>query len=294
MVKVSTLEVPDELRKMFESLISVLNSRQGGTMKKHGYLLSRQRVNDLTTRSLLPQIAELKKGLSPEEVLAWRAAAQANGQNFYNLFVQDTAYRLKFGLPGVAIPSVLHQYKVGRLEITAPAYQAVLAQYHPIRYYISKKIRGNTTVREDIAIDEKLVLPLKIGLSYRTALAPTQVNPEAKFYAIVKSSYQGRTFETEFGFDFDLSTSWKRQETIVAEVIGVARSYDLFIELRGVRGWFEWDNVISEHTGNNYARDFRCNDVNNTLTKTHYMIEKSWEEELLPRGAAFDSVYPAD
>lgn len=64
--------------------------------------------------------------------------------------------------------------------------------------------------------------------------------------------------------------------------------------LDGVRGWLEWDNVLAKHTGTNYARDYRCTDVNNELTSVNYQIEKSWEEQFLPSHTAFDSVYPAD
>ena len=183
---------------------------------------------------------------------------------------------------------------VGRVEIAAPATKVVLAQFHPILYYVSKKMRGNTTEREDVAVNERLQLPLEIGCSFRSNLTSAAAEPKAEFYAIVYSSYQGRTIETKVGFDIPLTTGWTQQTASISGVIGVARSYDLYINLDGVRGWFEWDNVIAEHTGTNWARDKRCLDVNNELTVANYQIEKSWEEQFLPSGTGFDSVYPAD
>lgn len=294
MALVSALEVPPELLELFQKLISTSNNRRTGAVRKHGYLQSRKKILNLTTRSLLPQIRDLRDSLSPSEVEAWRAAAAASNMNYWNLFVQDTAYRLKYDIPGLATPSVYHSYKVGRIEIKAPAERVLLAQYHPYRYWVNKKIRGNTTQREDIEIIEKLVLPLDIGTSYRAELTPTREDYTARFYAIIYSSYQGRTIETEVGFDLDLSTDWKRTIVTSSEVIGVARYYNLWIELDGVRGWFEWDNVLARHTGTNYARDYRCTDVNNELTRVNWQIEKSWEEQFLPFNTAFDSVYPED
>lgn len=294
MAQIGALDIPPELLELFRNLMSPTSTRVTGAIRKHGYLLSRQKVLDLTNKSLLPQIRESWNTLGPSGQAAWKAAAAVTSMNGWNLFVQDTAYRLKYGIPGLATPSLLHQYKVGRVEISAPAQKVVLAQYHPNKYWISKKQRGNTTVREDIPIFEKLQLPLTVGCSYRSNLTAVTDNPKATFYAIVSSSYQGRTIETKVGFDIALTSDWTSQTASITEVIGVSRDYNLWIELDGVRGFFEWDNVVAEHTGTNWARDKRCNDVNNELTVANYQIEKSWEEQFLPTGTGFDSVYPAD
>lgn len=294
MAQVGTLDIPPELAEAFAKLLSATSSRRSGAIRKHGYIPSREQVVKLTTRSLLPQIKELWASLTPTQQTAWKAAAAVTGMNGWNLFVQDTAYRLKYGLSGLATPSLLHQYKVGRIEIAAPATGATIAQYHPNKYYVSKKMRGNTTQREDVAVIENLQLPLTVGCSFRTNLTAVTGEAKARFYAVVYSSYQGRTIESQTGFDLPLESDWQSQTSSITEVIGTSRSYNLWIELVGVRGWLEWDNVVAQHTGTNWARDKRCLDVNNELTRVNFQIEKSWEEQYLPNGAAFDSIYPAD
>lgn len=294
MALVGSLEVPTELLELFQKLVSPSDTRRTGAVRKHGYLQSREKIMKLTTRSLLPEIRDLRATLSPEDIQAWKDAAAAGRQNWWNLFVQDTAYRIKHGIPGLAQPSTLHQYKVGRIQIEAPAERVLLTQYHPRHYYVNKKVRGNTSIREDVKIEEPFALPLEIGCSYRSNLVSVVGTPKARFFAIVNSHYQGRKIETEFGFDFDLVGGWQRKTVILDEVIGLARSYQLFIELDGVRGSFEWDNVLSRHLSVNWARDWRCSDVNNELTRVNWQIEKSWEELFLPFKTAFDSVYPSD
>lgn len=294
MAIVGHLEVPEELLELFRKLVSVTDARRRGAVRKHGYLQSRKRIEGLTSQSLLPRISALRAQLTPSQIEAWKAAADENGTSWWNLFVQDTSYRMKFGIEGLAVPSTLHQYKVGRIEIAAPAERVQLVQYHPEKYYVSRKIRGNTTQREDVAIHERLLLPLRIGMSYRADLQPNRPTPTARFYAKIFSSYQGRTIETELEIPFELQSGWQRAEAEISEVQGIARSYELHIEIDGARGWFEWDNVLAHHTGTNYARDWRCTDVNNELTTANFQIESSWEELFLPRGTAFDSVYPDD
>lgn len=294
MALINALTVPPELVDLWNKLFTVSDNRRYGAVRKIGYLTSRQKVTNLTTRSLLPQIRELRNGLTIQEVNDWKTAAAAGGQNWWNLFVQDTSYRIKYGIAGIAHPSPLHQYKVGRIEIAAPATRVKLVQYHPNLYYINKKMRGSTTIREDIPITEKLLLPLTIGLSYKSNLGSNGATPKVEFYAIIKSSYQGRTIETKVGLELNLSSQWTSATATSSAVIGVARAYDLFIELTDVVGYIEFDNVVANHTGTNYARDKRCNDINNELTRVNFQIEKSWEELFLPAGTAFDSVYPAD
>lgn len=294
MAQTGALDIPPELLELFRRVVSSTSNRTSGAIRKSGYLPSRARVVELTTRSLLPQIRDAWAGLSPTQQAAWKAAAAVTSMNGWNLFVQDTAYRIKYGMPGLAVPSLLHQYKVGRVEINAPAQRVVLEQLHPNKYYVSKKMRGDTTLREDVAVFEPFHLPLTVGCSYRSDLVDVTGTGSAKFYAIVYSQYQGRTIENQVGFDIPLQTDWTQQQATITEVIGTSRDYNIWIVLDGVRGWFEWDNVVALHTGTNWARDKRCNDVNNNLTKANFQIEASWEEQFLPTGAGFDSVYPAD
>lgn len=294
MAQTGALEVPPELVELFHKIVSPSDTRRTGSIRKHGYLQSRAKVLSLTNRSLLPRIRDIRDSLTPDQIQAWKTSAEAGRQNWWNLFVQDTAYRLKHGIEGIAKPSPLHQYKVGRIETAAPAERVLLTQYHPRKYFVNKKVRGNTTLREDVPVYENFQLPLKIETSYRSNLAPTRPDGKARFFAVVYSHYQGRKIETELAINFDFSTGWTRASATINEVIGQAIHYQLYIELDGVRGAFEWDNVVSMHTGTNWARDWRCTDVNNELTRVNWQIEKSWEELELPYKTAFESVYPED
>lgn len=294
MALVGTLNVPPELRELFDNLMRPTEKRRYSAVASKGHLLSPSKKRDIATRSLLPEIAALWGTYSEVEKAAWKTAADQSRYNAWNLFVQDTAWRLKYGIPGVATPSIYHQYLVGKIEVGGSAKRAVIMQFHPTTYYKMKKIRGTKSQYESIKITEKLVLPLEIGLSYKTELAEYGGTGSAKFYAQVTSHYQGRNIQTVVGFDMELETGWTRQTAQLTEILGVARSYNLVIELDNIQGTIYFDNALAKHTGTNYARDFRCNDVNNNLTTVNYMIEKSWEEQFLPIGAAFDSVYPAD
>lgn len=285
------LEVPEELKILFQQLVRVNDAQRYGSVAKQGYFPTPYQKLKISTRSLLPRISELWNGLDTTQQNAWKLAGSQTNMNGWNLFVQDTAYRLKFGISGLATPSIYHQYKVGKIEINSPANGALLAQYHPAQYYKLSKVPGSKALYTDVKITEFLRLPLEVGLSFRSDLVSFGDEPIAEFYAEITSSYQGRDIITKVGFTIPLSSGWTRETATISEVIGVARSYNLWLNFNNVRGSFYWDNVLAYHSSNNFARDFRCTDVNNELTRINYMIEKSWEEEFLPNGTAFGSVY---
>jgi len=52
-----------------------------------------------------------------------------------------------------------------------------------------------------------------------------------------------------------------------------------------------FDNIIVEHTGQNWARDPFCNNVAQTFTRGFYQIPKHWAAVILPEGSWYDSIY---
>lgn len=294
MARTGYIDAPDNLQVLLANLLQYSNRYiNAGVRKKSGIIPEKKKYN-VPSRSFLPAVAEMWNALTEPEREAWKTAAGQTNLNGWNLFVQDTCYRMKYGYTGLAVPSNYHQYKVGRLQIEAPASKLVISQSHPIEWYKLKKVTGTKNQYHEVSVTERLMLPLTLGLSYRSDLTAAGDTPIAKFYAKVISHYQGRDIETTAGFDIDLSTDWTRETTTLTEVLGVARWYDLFIELRDVRGYVEFDNVLASHTGSNYARDFRCNDIDTPISRTFFQVTKSWEAIEVPTGSDFESVYPAD
>ncbi len=285
------LEIPPELLELWRELIRPSSPRRYGAVAKNGHLLNPIKKRAISSRSLLPEIRDLWETLTEPQKNDWKLAAEQCKMRGWNLFVQDTAYRLKYGLVGLATPDILYQYKVGKVEINSPAQGAQIIQYHPPKYYKMVKVRGTKALYKDVPIYETLKLPLIFQLSYKSNMVATTAYAKIRVYAEIISQYQGRNITTNFDIETPLSSVWSRGTVTAGEVLGTARSYNIRLDFTDVRGTFLFDNVECFHTGSNWARDFRCNDINNELTKVNYQIEKSWEETFLPAGAAFDSVY---
>lgn len=294
MAVVGFQDVPAEWYGLLNKAITPLGRQTSGAIRYSGKLTPEKKRFDVPNRSLLPQVAESWRALSAPERADWIEAGTQTNMNGWNLFTQDTCYRIKYGKTGIAIPSNIHQYKVGRLEVDAPASQASIIQHHPNVWFIFKKVQGTKSQYYEQRIEERLQLPLQIGLSYRTDFSSTGGGSYVKFYALITSHYQGQDIETELAIDLPLTADWTRETATSNEVLGVARWYDLRIDCYNVRGVIEFDNLQSLHTGTNFGRDIRCNNVNTPLSNIYFQIGKAWEENILPAGAGFDSVYPAD
>lgn len=294
MARTGFVDVPPELQLLFNNLVQYNDRYVNAGTRKKSPITPEKKKYDVPARSFLPMVSAEWQALDDTTRTAWKNAGSQTNLNGWNLFVQDTCYRMKYGHTGLATPSNIHQYKVGRMQIDAPANKLVITQTHPIEWFKLKKIRGTKSQYEEVSIVEKLMLPLDLGLSYRSDLVATSGSPITKFYAKVISHYQGRNIETQVGFDLDLSSSWTRETATLTEVLGIARWYSLFIELRDVRGFIEFDNVESRHTGSNYARDIRCIDINAPLSRVYFQVSKAWEALEQPTGSDFESVYPAD
>ena len=253
--------------------------------------LSRKRKKGVTLRSLLPTIAEIWNNLSQAQRDAWSAAGAESNLNGYRLFVQDQSLRIKNDLPGTATPVLLHQSLVGVLQIDEPASELKIIQAHPRNYWVSRKVTGTKSQYRPVEITEDIALPLTISLNYRAELESVGAGSFAKFYALVRSSYQGIDVNNYAEIDLTFLTDWVNGEATLTEVPGYVIAYNLFIHLYNMRGTLYIDNVKSEHSGQNWVRDPFCKDINQGFTRAFYQIPKHWSGVIAPDGSWFESFY---
>ena len=245
----------------------------------------------LKQRTLLPIVAPMWQALTQAERDAWAEAATYSNTTGYRLFVRDTCERIRLELPGSATPSNLHQFKAGLLHVEAPGTEILLIQPHP-RTYWTKHHKPGTKGQDMLTeITEDFVLPLTIELSYKTNLVAAGPNPRCRFYALVRSLYQGRNIFTTLSIPCALSSGWVRADQTLTAVQGRPISYDLYLEIYDARGDFWLDNPVSSHSGQNWVRDPKCDNIKTSFTWSWFLVPKHWAAEELPEGADYGSVY---
>jgi len=292
MAKTGFLDLPEGYRLPFDRILSSGNRYVHARLRRNRFFVSRRQRSNLKTFSLLKAIATGWHSLTSEQRIAWQEAGAVRGLLGWQLYIQDKCIRYRYEIPGETTPSLLWQTWVGHLFVEHPAKEIMLKQSHPVQYFDKVKIIGKKTAQQIISVTEFFHLPLTIGLSYRSNLAVVGDNPQVRFFARVYSSYQGQTLNNDEEINIPLVSDWDKDELLIPDVFGEAYGYDLFIHLKDVAGFLDFDNVRAEHSGGNWARDSYCEDIAQTFTGAFKNVKPYWEPIILPTGAGFDSVYP--
>lgn len=253
--------------------------------------LSRKRKKGLSQKSLLPVVSQVWNAFDITTKTAWSSAGAICNLSGWKLFLKDKCLRIINEISGNATPSTIYQALVGRIHIESPASAIKLVQLHPQQYWVSRPVKNKKSMREPVMVTENFGLPLKIKISYKSNLSAYGGTAKARFYAVVISLYQGRKIENILEIPFTLLNDWATAEATLSNVLGYANSYNLYLELENVRGDLYFDNIDSEHSGTNWARDPYCNDVNESFTKAFYQIPDHWGVINISEGAFFESVY---
>lgn len=291
MAKVKFIDIPAGLEPYFEKTLQAGDRFVYSTVRVTNPFVSRAKRKALTQKSQLPLCSQIWKDFTELVREAWTECGLETGLTGFRFFVQDKVLRLKNNLTGESTPSLLYQSMVGRLHVESPATGMLITQLHPLNYSVLRKITGKATMYQQVPVVEDFALPLNLYINYKSDLSAVSGGYSAKFYAIIYSSYQGRTIETPAEIEFDLVTDWKTASFGIGEVIGLVRGYALFLELDGVRGDVWFDNVQAVHSGQNWVRDTHCNNIKQGFTKKFYQVPANWVAIDLPDGSYYNSEY---
>ena len=292
MARTTSVSIPPGLEKDFRNGLQPGDRFIIPRIRKKNSAFSRGKKASIKARSYLDQIKNLWQGFSDATKQDWKDVDQHEYPNGWRAFVEDQTERIRLGLGGTATPNEYHQAMVGQLKIENPATEIKLEQSHPYEYWVHQRVVGRKRMYEPVEITEVLSLPLKIALSYKADLSASGGSPSAKFFAEVLHFYQGRNIVHNLEIDLDLSSAWKREEITISSLLGEAISYNLFLHLEDVQGELLFDNVLVEHTSQNWARDKFCDSIEREFKRGFNLILRSWDPITLPAGSSFKSIYP--
>jgi hypothetical protein len=313
MAKVQYILIPEGWEEDYFKTIKVSDRFVYPRVVKTTRFISRKKKLQLGGISIFRTLKSPWKDFTDEEKAVWKAVAANLGLSSWQLFIHDTAARWKYGYPWYSDIVGTHQGNIGWLQIDSPADEIKITQLHPKFYWIEKKVTGFKTTYQPVKVTEDFALPLRIQLSYWSDLISVAEDSFAKFYAEVWHSYQGFDYKTELAINLDLklpasyygeeyfglsqfgceseSSGWQTAEVTLTNVIGQLIHYDIFFHLKGLTGRVYFDNVIAEHSAQNWARDSRCNDIAKTFPRKWFLIPERWAGVTVPEKAFFESTF---
>lgn len=303
MARTSFQNVPDELRPLFNKALEQRDRFGLGVVQGAKRLLS-DRERKLLSRkaivnspmegrgSLFKYLAPFWWQLSAPQRETWKEAGAISGLSGWQLFISDNAVRIRNSMALPVPPSLLWQVRAGHLKIESPASELILKQDHPLEYWVLQKRRGQPWKSDPVLLKEQFSLPLQIAIRYKSNLIPATGEKKARYFARVWTSYQGKNTETDIEIPFAVSTDWTLAQASTAGLRGILISYTLFLEIKGYTGEVLFDNIRAVHTGTNWARDPRCDEINKKFKNAFAMVPPFWVPVSLPEGSSFASQYP--
>jgi len=292
MAKTQTIEIPAGLEDLFDASIERRDRFILGVAQAHKFLPSRSTKARLLGQSLFRFMATIWATLTTEEKAEWKAAGVFSNLTNWQLFISDNAARLRYDLPLNQGVSDKWQVRTGFVDLSGFATEIKIYQEHPLDYWVTQKMAGKPWKQELVKIHEKLGLPLEIGLSYKADLEVAGENPLAKFYARVQSSYQGQDIFTDLEIDLTPETDWVVASDTLSSVLGYLVGYRVIFHIEDYQGVVFFDNLIVSHTGQNWGRDPRFDNMTKEFKKAFALVRPFWVPEVLPAGATYQSVYP--
>jgi hypothetical protein len=303
MVRTQFVEVAEELTAVYNNALErrdrfylgVIQGHKREPSKAQKKLLKRSSVlgsPQVGRGSLFKYLSPLWKGLTSGQKTAWKDAAVFSSLTGWQLFISDNAARIRNSISFPVSPSELWQVNSGYITLVSPASNITLKQEHPLDYWTLEKIPGRSWKKQLVLLREIFSLPLTIKIRYKSNLTTEGSGQIARYKITVWTSYQGQDIYTDFSINFSPSVDWTLATVSTSGLFGIIIGYTLFIEIVGYRGELLFDNLEANHSGSNWARDPRCDDVSKTFVKAFSVVPPFWVPVSLPSGSSFSSIFP--
>jgi len=222
--------------------------------------LSRAQKALVVDTSVLPEVASLWSGLTDEQRQSWSDSGVYSVQSGYNLFVQDTSYRITNGLSGVATPSAYHQYKVARVDFSGfSSWQ--IRQVHLRDYVVPRRIPGTQDRFEPVSVHEEATFPLVVRFSLKSAVEP--LGSDSFFFVLARLYYYEDSIlkYTTKSYRLPDVADWSFVEWSVPEIAFPIEKYEIQFTWTISSGGFFFDNFSVVHSGQNWSIDHNCDTI---------------------------------
>lgn len=262
-----------------QSAARVINATAGQVIGLQRRRAPRRVRDRLRAQTGFPAASVFWRSLSDTQKGDWSAVGATYGLTGWQVFLQrgveqwrrgptelgaysygDAFYGLGSDVENLAANEI-YSYKGGKIELFSASGVVNFTQAHPQDYTIRRRIPESKQVFENVDVNEVLVLPLTIGISYNIITDTEGDTPSAEFIAKIEYETESGPAFDEQGFTLERDSGWQRDTLIITETLGPIIGYSLQLRLSDFSGTVIFDNVQASHTATNWAIDPACNDV---------------------------------
>lgn len=295
MAQVENFNPDPDVEDLMIKGVKILDRYGSVKIQKKRTIYSRSDIEELESMSVMAQIAQLWEAQSSAKKNAWNNAATYCGLTGYQLFQQDTAFRLLNGIPGIATPNVNYQYKVLILD-TGPynedfsTYCGVFEQHYPV-YSIRQKIEGKKNSYRWVEIEENPSGTFTVGWSIYNNFIECGASPYFEISLWCYGKKGGVDASDHKTWSIPFVQSWNIFSDTFTPDLDTIEQYGFYIEHEDLEGYYLIDNLVIEHSGQNWAFDPHCNNSEYVIIKVGDEYYYAYDIDLGFENPIFESVY---
>jgi hypothetical protein len=265
MTLVSDIVVPPEYQELWEKACIIRFGYYGDKVDKKFITWRKRNFPSLIARGSFQDIANLWNGLTATQQSDWDDAGYWSAQSGWDLFAQDTLYRINNEILGLATPNLYHQFKLAEIKLESPATELLITQEY------------NSMFESDI----------NWAFNILCDMSSTGAGSYAKFVVKVATGYWDDDTDTpeviEYEYDLTEFTDWDYVSDTYVDGFYGKGSVTFEIHVYKMQGSLYIDGIELDCDDQNYATDWQCD-----------AIEYNWNNKILTTGATFKSIYPPD
>ena len=255
MTKVTDYNPEESLEELFLKSVNIKRNYYVTSALRKDITWRKRNFKTLIDRSFFDQASVLWNQATSAKQARWNTAGAVCGLTGYQLFVQDTSYRLANNLPGLASPSIYHQYKVLHGHINTLGSGLDLTQIHWSEYDRWIKNPGQKNAYTLTTITESVTAPIKVEFMYNADLEAGPTFHYCEFTITCWGKKDGFNTSDEQSFELPLVTGWTQISESFSPDLDSIRSYSVQLYFYRVLGDIWIDNFNFEHDGQNWAFD---------------------------------------
>ena len=291
MAKIQNINVPPGQEELACRSFTLGDRYTFGSARSHQSELSDERKTELREQSLFYRLAQYWRLVTEPQKAAWAENSAFSALTNWQAFISENAGRLRKGFSVTLDPPPLHTGNVGRVLSLDDSSHFLVTQLHPKEYSALRRIPACPWRSRVVTITENFSFPLTLRIRYLLDVETSGDNPGARYSARVTTSYQGEDIVRVYSINLVPGTEWREVTLTITGQPGYFVSYDLEIEMLNYTANLYFDNVEANHSGMNWARDRKCNDVSRDFVRGFSQVLPYWIVQISENIAEFNSDY---
>ena len=276
MAKTQTITIPSGLENLQAQSLEQRDRFVLGVVQSHKSLPTRATKERLRRQSIFSILSPFWRQLTADEKSQWAVAGATSGLSNWQTFISENAGARRHGVSFPVSPSVFHTGNIGYLFSALSSGTFHAFQAHPKKYQIAAPIPRKRWKSELKTITEPFSFPLELKIRYLLTVLASGDNPSVRFFARVRSNYQGRDIVEDHSIDLVANTSWEEKTLRIDSQLGYLVSYSLHFESVDTSCFLYFDNLSAAHSGTNWLRDPKCNQVNRRFIRGFSVVPPYW------------------